>query len=320
MLRPRPGPWPSGQHGRSRWCGGRAVDRRARHPVDHAYVPYRRCGFACGGGGQRHGENHRFAEVQQPEVGPAQAGPPGGGVAFRRAERDRRQRSRTRALQGAVRRHHRGQGRCGGQAGPDRGQLGPAYPSDRHRGGRRGALHRLPRRRHRAEPDRRTHRPGVRGGHRPEASRRPGEGPASDRAPGRRQGPRAEVAGYRHRRAVLPAGRCHRVDSERRRSGRGRRDRAYPAGKLEDPRHHRWPAARGRSVRGAQAEGAGDPGRAFGHRQLRQGHQGQATSGHQGRRRQRARGADSQVASGHRVRGRACGEGRNRRRRRAESA
>jgi DNA-directed RNA polymerase subunit beta' len=38
----------------------------------------------------------------------------------------------------------------------------------------------------------------------------------------------------------------------------------YPAGSVEDPRHHRRPAARCRPVRGAQAEGAGHPGRASG--------------------------------------------------------
>ena len=43
---------------------------------------------------------------------------------------------------------------------------------------------------------------------------------------------------------------------------RGRRGHQDAAGSLEDPRHHRWSAARGRPVRSAQAEGSGDPGRA----------------------------------------------------------
>ena len=55
----------------------------------------------------------------------------------------------------------------------------------------------------------------------------------------------------------------------------------YPAGSVEDPRHHRWSAARCRPVRSAQAEGTGDPRRGLGHRQLRQGHQGQAAPDHQ---------------------------------------
>ena len=89
VLRPRSGPWPPGQHGRGRGRGRRAVDRRAGYPADHAYLPHRWRGFACGGGGQRDGEDHRLAEVQQPEVGAAQAGSPGRGVAFGRTERDR---------------------------------------------------------------------------------------------------------------------------------------------------------------------------------------------------------------------------------------
>ncbi len=76
-----------------------------------------------------HGQDHRYAEVQQPQDRAARPGPSGGGVAFRRSVSvHRRQRSRARALQGALRRHHRGQGRRGGQGRPDRGATGIRIP------------------------------------------------------------------------------------------------------------------------------------------------------------------------------------------------
>ena len=37
-----------GQCRRGGWRDCRPVDRRAGHPADHAYLPRRRCGFACG--------------------------------------------------------------------------------------------------------------------------------------------------------------------------------------------------------------------------------------------------------------------------------
>ncbi len=68
LLRPRPGPWPPGQPRRGGRRRRRAVDRRAGHPADHAYVPHRWCGVACGGHRQRHGQDHRFGQVQQPQA------------------------------------------------------------------------------------------------------------------------------------------------------------------------------------------------------------------------------------------------------------
>ena len=53
LLRSRPRPWPPGQPRRSGRRRRRAVDRRAGHPADHAYVPHRWCGFACGRDRQR---------------------------------------------------------------------------------------------------------------------------------------------------------------------------------------------------------------------------------------------------------------------------
>ena len=126
LLRSRPGPRPHRQHRRSGRRHRRAVDRRARHPADHAYVPHRWCGIACGGRGQHHGQDHRFHQVQQPEVRRARQRPPGRGVAFRRTVGAGRPWPRARALQAAVRRHHRGQGRRGDQGWPVGRQLGPA--------------------------------------------------------------------------------------------------------------------------------------------------------------------------------------------------
>ena len=115
------------------------------------------------------------------------------------------------------------------------------------------------------------------------------------------------------------AGRTGQPD--RRRQGVGRRHhRAHPAGIVEDPRHHRRPAARRGSVRGPQAEGPGDPGREDRHGELRQGNQGQAAPGDHRRTQREVRGADSEVAPAQRVRGRAGRARRSHRRRRAEPA
>ena len=128
------------------------------------------------------------------------------------------------------------------------------------------------------------------------------------------------IPGHRPAGAVPAAAALDRQPAGRRRRRRRRRGRQDAAGSVQDPRHHRRPAARGRPVRGAQAEGPGGPGRAFRHRQLRQGHQGQAAPDHQGTRRRRARRADPEVPPDHRVRRRARGEGRDRGGRRAEPA
>ena len=59
VLRTRSGARPSRQHRRSGRRHRRAVDRRARHAADDAYVPHRWCGVACGGGRQRAGQDDR---------------------------------------------------------------------------------------------------------------------------------------------------------------------------------------------------------------------------------------------------------------------
>ena len=126
LLRSRPRPRPPGQPRRSGRRRRRAVDRRAGYPADHAYVPHRWCGIACGGHRQRHGQDHRFGQVQQPQARLARQRPPGRGVAFGRAVGARRPRPRARALQAAVRHHDHGQGRRDDQGRPAGRQLGPA--------------------------------------------------------------------------------------------------------------------------------------------------------------------------------------------------
>ena len=67
--------------------GGRhrgAVDRRAGHAADHAYVPHRWCGIACGGDRQRHGQDDGLGQVQQPQARRARERSPGRGLALGR--------------------------------------------------------------------------------------------------------------------------------------------------------------------------------------------------------------------------------------------
>ena len=79
----------------------------------------------------------------------------------------------------------------------------------------------------------------------------------------------------------------------------GRRHRAYPDRKRQDPRHHRRSAAGGGAVRGAPAEGRGGHRRDLRHRAVRQGLQEQAPAQHRAEREGRgARGvSDSRRAS-----------------------
>ena len=122
-----------------------------------------------------------------------------------------------------------------------------------------------------------------------------------------------------------PGGLCaalgRRAQHGERCAGHGRRRAgAAAAGELEDSRHHGRPAARRGSLRGAPSEGPGDPRRVLGHRQLRQGDQGQASPRHHRRGGRGARGAHSEVAPPERVRGRKGAARRDHRRRRAEPA
>ena len=80
----------------------------------------------------------------------------------------------------------------------------------------------------------------------------------------------------RRRRPLRAGGGCDPLGRSRRPREGGRRHRAYPDGKRQDPRHHRRSAAGGGAVRGAQAEGRGGHRRDRRHGALRQGLQEQA--------------------------------------------
>ena len=158
VLRPRLGARPSRQpgRGRRRHCG--AVDRRARHAAHDAHVPHRRRSVALGRGEQRRGQEHRHDPLHQRKDGHARAeGPPHHDVALRRARRDRRVRPRARALQGAVRRDARRQGRRSRATGPARRELGSAYAPGRHGGQRLPQVRGLHRRRDGDVAGRRDH-------------------------------------------------------------------------------------------------------------------------------------------------------------------
>ena len=159
VLRTRSRARSSHQPGR----GGRRdrgpVDRRAGHAADDAHVPHRWRGVASGGGELGRSEGQGRGAPAQPEDGASREGPLGRDFALRRVRRDRRIRSRARALQDPVRRGHRRERRRSDHPGPDRGDLGSAHAPGRDRG---GGLHQVPglhRRPDGAEPGRRGHGP-----------------------------------------------------------------------------------------------------------------------------------------------------------------
>ena len=123
------------------------------------------------------------------------------------------------------------------------------------------------------------------------------------------KGQGSHVRQYRYPGGVCAARGRHRQSRRRLEGVGGRRHRPHPAGVLQDARHHGRSAARGRSVRGSQAEGLRDSCGAQRYGEFRQGDQGQAALDHHQRGHREVRGADSEVASSQRVRGRAGGEG-----------
>jgi DNA-directed RNA polymerase subunit beta' len=159
------------------------------------------------------------------------------------------------------------------------------------------------------------------GGHRPQApcgchrQGRPAAGEASERARRRSEAGRFRPAGQHH----LPAGLDHH--REGRAGSRGWRSvGAGSAGNVEDARHHRRAAARGRALRSAVAQGCGSTGGSYRDGFVRQGHQGQAAAGHHRHGRRGARVSDRQGQARDRAR-RAGGEqGRVDRRRSGRSA
>ena len=184
------------------------------------------------------------------------------------------------------------------QAGSEARGVGQLQHADPHRGQRhhRAARHR----------GRRDHPRGHRRGHRPRPARhhrgpggqapaaRVGEGIARDD-----DGRRSPGCAGRDARALHAAG--GRPPARRRRAGGlpGRHHREDPARSHEDQGHHRRSAARGRALRGAQAEGAGgDHGdrRRGGVRRLRQGH----AQDRDPRRRRRDQGVPDPARQAHR--------------------
>ena len=137
---------------------------------------------------------------------------------------------------------------------------------------------------------------------------------ASGGGAGRRQGQGSQsAAGHRHAGALLPAAQRDRWSASRtaRRSVSATSSRVSRRNRVEDPRHHRRSAARGGPVRGAQAQGAGDPRRGA-RAPSASARRPRASAGWSSRRpkarpggRQRSlRDADSEVAPSHGVRGR----------------
>ena len=129
-------------------------------------------------------------------------------------------------------------------------------------------------------PGGRRHRPDQHGGAGSEAARLGRQGSAPGGAADQCQGQGSHLRQHRHSGGLCAAGGRHRQPGRRIQGVGGRCHRAYPAGVFEDPRHHRRSAARGRLVRGPQAEGFRDSGGAQRHGELRQGNQGQAPFDH----------------------------------------
>ncbi len=83
LLRPRPGSRPPDQHRRSGGRHRRAVDRRAGHAADDAYLPHRWRGLAGRGGLERGNPQQGHAALPSHQDRAAREGSPGRGVAFR---------------------------------------------------------------------------------------------------------------------------------------------------------------------------------------------------------------------------------------------
>ena len=152
LLRTRSGARPPHQHRRGGRRDRRAVDRRARHAADHAYLPHRRRGLAGGGGQQRRGQDKgtlRFHHIKtvQHEKGHLVAVSRSGEIGV--VDEFGRERERYKIPYGAT---INVEGRRQGRRRPGGGHLGSAHPSGRDGSGR---LHPVPRLRRRRSPSRR---------------------------------------------------------------------------------------------------------------------------------------------------------------------
>ena len=267
VLRARSRARSSHQHRRGGGRHRRAVDRRAGHAAHDAYVPHRWRGVASGGGRARSRSRARArSRLHNLKTRAPREGPLGRDVALRRDRRDRRIRSRARALQDPVRRGHHASA--------------TASRSARARSSRPGI--RTPIRsspRWRASSGSRTSSTASRCRARWTRSRacraRSCSIRSSAAAAARTCVRSCSLVNAKGKEVTfantdipavyaLPPG-AHRQPGGRREGVRRRRHRAYPAGVFEDPRHHRRSAARGGPVRGPQAEGLGDPRGVHGH-------------------------------------------------------
>ena len=171
-----------------------------------------------------------------------------------------------------------GEGRPEGRSRPDDRRVGSLHVLDPHGGTGHGALqghHRGP---HGPRGSRRSHRP-VALHHRRLTGR---EEAADDRDQGQDRQGHPQVP---HAVARAPDG------AGRRDGGSGRRAGEDPARDDQDQGHHGRSAARGRAVRGAQAEGSGGHLRDRRHRQGRRRRQGTAQDDHRPRRCAASRGS-----------------------------
>jgi len=224
---------------------------------------------------QRHGALHQHDALRDQRQERADRD-----LAFGRGDDRRRQRSRARAPQGALRgdaERDRRQGRAG--RCPAR-PVGSADTPDHYRVRRHHSLRERRGRRHGRQADRRGDRAVDAGRDRRQAARRQRQGgPAAGQAD-QRSGRGGAHPRHRSRGDDLVPGRRADCRSRRPADRGGRRAGAHPAGVAEDARHHRGASARGRAVRGAFAQGRRHAGRGHGNRVLRQGHQGQAAADH----------------------------------------
>ncbi len=155
VLWTRSGSRRAGQRGRSGRRHCRAIDRRTRHAVDDAHVPYRRRSVACGRGVGRRSEEQRHGALYQHDALRHECQRRAGcHRPLGRSDDRRRQRPRTRAPQSALRCDAAGGGWQAGQSRHAARQLGSADASDRYGVRGDGEVRERRRRRHRCTADR----------------------------------------------------------------------------------------------------------------------------------------------------------------------
>ena len=136
LLRTRPGARPRRQRRRGGRCHRRAVDRRAGHAADDAYVPHRRHRPGAHGAVGARVPQRGSRQVREPADG-RQAGLPRGHEPPRRAHPDRRRRPRARAVCAHLRRQAPRRGGAEGARQDALVRVGSVLDADPHRGRRR---------------------------------------------------------------------------------------------------------------------------------------------------------------------------------------